>query len=207
MQKNKWLKEIRLYIQPFFKDDPTGHDYQHMKRVAHWSRFIAEAEGADPFTAEAAGWLHDIGDKKLFNDPKQALLEMYRFLESLEMETETIKEIRLAVKDVSFTKGTVPTTLEGKIVQDADRLDAIGAVGMARTFAFGGAKGQLIYGEEATSIQHFYDKLLHLASGMHTNYARKEAEKRHQFMLNYLEQFYREWNIDNNEGTDMSNEQ
>ncbi|WP_173916348.1 HD domain-containing protein [Halobacillus sp. Marseille-Q1614] len=206
MEKERVIEEIQLYVQPFFTDDTTGHDYEHMKRVARWSHQLAAAEGADVFTAEAAGWLHDIGDKKLFENPKEALESMYSFLESLPIESETIENIRLAVKDVSFSKGDVPQTLEGKIVQDADRLDAIGAIGMARTFAFGGAKGQLLYGEGPTSIQHFYDKLLRLASGMHTNTAKKEADKRHQFMLNYLEQFFREWNIDNTEGTDVSNE-
>src|SRR5699024_11424076 len=94
----------------------------------------------------AAGWLHDIGDKKLFNTPVEAIKEMNTFLRDIQISDHEIHQIQVAMKDVSFSKGDkTPTTLEGKIVQDADRLDALGAIGIARTFAYGGARNQLIH--------------------------------------------------------------
>ncbi|MFG6118395.1 MULTISPECIES: HD domain-containing protein [Thalassobacillus] len=195
MDENLLLKKIESYVKERFENDVTGHDYFHMKRVAKTARQIAEKEGARLFLTEAAGWLHDIGDAKLFADSNQARKRMIDFLKELKVPVEMITEIEIAIEDVSFSKGKVPETLEGRIVQDADRLDAIGALGIARTFAFGGAKGQLIYDEEQgrTSIQHFYDKLLTLKDKMNTESAKLEALERHALMESYLNQFYQEW--------------
>ncbi|MFC7060396.1 HD domain-containing protein [Halobacillus seohaensis] len=196
MSKDDVLQAISRYVYQQFANDPTGHDFFHMKRVADWSFFLAKEEGANSFVAEAAGWLHDIGDAKLFAQPKQALVDLQVFLRSLDIEAEIIDEISVAIKNVSFSKGAIPETLEGKIVQDADRLDAIGAIGIARTFAYGGVKNQLLHTEddrEATSIQHFYDKLLKLSALIHTDRAKQEAAIRHQFMEEYLGQFLQEW--------------
>lgn len=195
MKKEIQMQKIRNYVFDRFHDDATGHDFQHMKRVAETAKYIASEENSNPFICEAAAWLHDIGDSKLFANPEQAIEEMYSFLKSLFIAGEEITQIRDAIKDVSFSKGNVPTTLEGKIVQDADRIDAIGAIGIARTFAYGGAKGQPIYHEENdnNSIQHFYDKLLKIKDLLHTSAARKLAENRHSFMEKYLDQFYKEW--------------
>ncbi|MGY0691729.1 HD domain-containing protein [Virgibacillus sp. FSP13] len=196
MRIDEQLSKIKTYVMDHFQDDTSGHDYFHMRRVAKTARMIAEQESADIFICEAAAWLHDIGDYKLFTDPKKALHELDLFLESIGLTTCSIKQIKTAMKDVSFSKGNVPTTLEGKIVQDADRIDAIGAIGIARTFAYGGAKGQFIYHDTYkgnTSIQHFYDKLLTLKECMHTKTARQIASERHKFMEAYLKQFFREW--------------
>ncbi|GGC87752.1 phosphohydrolase [Thalassobacillus devorans] len=195
MDKDLFLKRIESYVKGLFENDVTGHDYFHMKRVAKKARQIAEKEGAHLFVTEAAGWLHDIGDAKLFADSNQARKMMNDFLMELKVPAEMITDIETAIEDVSFSKGKVPDTLEGRIVQDADRLDAIGAVGIARTFAFGGAKGQLIHDEEQgnTSIQHFYDKLLTLKDKMNTESAKQEALERHEFMEAYLKHFYQEW--------------
>lgn len=189
---------IRDYVYTIFNDDVTGHDFAHMKRVAFMARYLAEQEQADPFICESAGWVHDIGDRKLFINPDKAVNELDDFLHSTACTTNEISKIWEAVEDVSFSKGSVPASLEGKIVQDADRLDAIGAVGIARTFAYGAANGQLLWHDhersrQKTSIQHFYDKLLCLKDSMNTAAAAQTAVERHQFMEIYLNQFFKEW--------------
>jgi uncharacterized protein len=197
MKKLEQLHAIQAYCQELFGKDTSGHDYFHLKRVAKLASEISEKEGADSFICTAGAWLHDVGDYKLFSDPTQALEEMDKFLTSINMTEQQIEEIHIAIENVSFSKGEVPSTLEGKIIQDADRIDAIGAIGIARTFAYGGTKGQLIYHDEkkeGTSIQHFYDKILNLKDTLHTKAAKQLAEKRHAFVEDYLEQFFEEWN-------------
>ncbi|MCP3025907.1 HD domain-containing protein [Halobacillus sp. A5] len=197
MREERILELVQQYVNDHFEHEPSGHDYYHMKRVAKWAGTLAFHEGADSFTAELAGWLHDIGDSKLFDDPDSIYKELDQFLSSIQISPSKRAVIFDIIKNISFSKGQVPESIEGKIVQDADRLDAIGAVGIARTFAYGGLKKQLIYDENdhySSSIQHFYDKLLHLSSGMHTKKAQEEARKRHDFMEQYLRQFLDEWN-------------
>lgn len=196
MEKELQLTKIRTYIDNLFASDTTGHDTFHMKRVASMAKQIAEMEKANTFICEVAGLLHDVGDQKLFPSTSEALKEMDSFLTDIQLTHDEKKQINLAIKDVSFRKGKQPETLEGKIVQDADRIDALGAIGIARTFAFGGAKGQLIYVDneaENTSIKHFYDKLLTLKDSMNTDFAKEIAVERHQFMETYLQQFFKEW--------------
>lgn len=195
MEKDKQLEEIQKYVHTIFELEVTGHDFEHMKRVAEIARKIAIDVGIDPFLCEAAAWLHDIGDRKLFPDPEGALAEMHEFLTSIHFTSQEIDEINQIITTVSFKKGVVPASIEGKIVQDADRIDALGAIGIARTFQYGGANNQLIYqkGNSNTSIAHFYDKLLKIKDLIHTDYAKKIAEERHAFMENFLKQFYKEW--------------
>lgn len=195
MKKEKQMKAIQNYVYRKFAQDSTGHDYDHMKRVAGTARKIAIHEGIDPFLCEAAAWLHDIGDRKLFSDPEQAIIEMNELLTLIHFTKQEIAEINQIITTVSFQKGEIPASIEGKIVQDADRIDALGAIGIARTFQFGGASNQLIYqkGNSSTSIQHFYDKLLKIKKRMHTNYAKELAAERHAFMKKFLEQFFKEW--------------
>lgn len=194
----KQIEAIHDYVKKTFRNDTTGHDFYHMQRVAHMSQKIAENEQANDFICEIGGWLHDIGDPKLFSEPKIAIRQMDDFLYSILLTKEEITKIHQAIEDVSFSKRNIPETIEGKIVQDADRLDALGAIGIARTFAYGGASNQLIYTNEDpqnTSIQHFYDKLLHLKHKFNTKYAKEVAIERHQFMEHYLDQFYKEWSL------------
>ncbi|ASN05555.1 HD domain-containing protein [Virgibacillus necropolis] len=194
--KKEQLSSIREYVYNLFHDDTTGHDFHHMKRVARIATTLARKERADLFICESAAWLHDIGDKKLFANPELARNEMDVFLAKIGVKRNTIEHIYKAMNDVSFSKGNIPATLEGKVVQDADRLDAMGAIGIARVFAFGGTREQLIYHDEKpenTSIQHFYDKLLKLKSLMNTQAAIEIAQERHVFMENYLDQFFLEW--------------
>ncbi|SEH80297.1 uncharacterized protein SAMN05192559_104213 [Halobacillus karajensis] len=187
------LQQITQYINQLFHEDASGHDAVHMKRVAKWARRLALDEGEDPFLCEVAAWLHDVGDYKLFRDPAKVIEERNQWLFKLGFSTKEKDIIHDAIATVSFSKGSLPSSRIGAIVQDADRLDAIGAVGIARAFAFGGANNQPIYNEDGLgSIDHFHEKLLRLKKQMNTENGRIEAEKRHQFMLHFLEEFHRE---------------
>ncbi|RYG73571.1 HD domain-containing protein [Lentibacillus lipolyticus] len=206
MENNQKRAAIRDYVRKIFQSDNTGHDFFHMQRVARTAKEIAACEKADLFICEAGAWIHDIGDEKLFSDRKKAIWDVKDFLYSIQCTEEQVDRILEAAADVSFRKGKTPESLEGKVVQDADRLDAIGAIGIARTFAYGASNDQLIWhdddGEQKnTSIQHFYDKLLNLKEMMNTDSAKQIATERHQFMETYLRQFMLEW------GSTQENEQ
>ncbi|WP_407691988.1 HD domain-containing protein [Radiobacillus deserti] len=195
------ISAIQSYVYNKFAKDGSGHDYYHMRRVALLAGRIAKLEDAEVFVTEAAGWLHDVDDRKLTDSPEEARKERDEFLEGIGVDYSTRKAIGVAIQDVSFSKGNTPITIEGKIVQDADRLDAIGAIGIARTFAYGGSKGRPLHSElsgekELASIQHFYDKLLLLKDKMNTETAKMMAEERHNFMELFLHRFLQEWNID-----------
>jgi uncharacterized protein len=195
MIRDEQIIAIKQYVKQLFELDVTGHDFYHMKRVANTAKSLAEYENANIFLCEAAAWLHDVGDYKLFEQPKRVMKEMNLFLKTISISDDEVEKINAIIQNISFSKGNIPETLEGKIVQDADRLDAIGAVGIARTFAYGGANGQLIYSEisQDTSIQHFYDKLRRLKDKMNTERAKQLATVRHHFMEQFLEQFHKEW--------------
>ncbi|MGP4067867.1 HD domain-containing protein [Halobacillus sp. B29] len=199
MEKDHRLKRIETYVKKQFEHDTTGHGFDHMKRVALWSCKLAGEEEVDPVLAEAAGWLHDIGDEKLFTNPDKALKDRNRLLLELNFTLCQKNEIEKAIETVSFRKGKKPSSYLGAVVQDADRLDAIGAIGIARAFTYGGAKGQSIDNEEentSSSIQHFHDKLLKLSGMMNTESGRQEADRRHRFMEKYLLEFSREKHLD-----------
>ncbi len=191
----------------------TGHDWWHVFRVAKTAVRIALREQADIFIVQLAALLHDIGDFKFHNGDETVGPRMARqWLEQLGVGEDTVTRVCEIVREVSFKGAGVPDhmpSIEGKIVQDADRLDAIGAIGIARTFAYGGAKGREIHNPECKpqlhdsfeqykknngpTTNHFYEKLLLLKDRMHTSTAKEIAEKRHAFMENFLEQFLREW--------------
>ncbi|MGB6083930.1 HD domain-containing protein [Moheibacter sp.] len=196
MNKQEILIAAGNYIKKGFTGETTGHDFYHIERVVKTARKIASEENADLFLVELAAWLHDVGDYKLHDGMDKSEELISEFLFELNLPKETISKIIKIVSQVSFSKGNAPTSLEAKIVQDADRLDALGAIGLARTFAYGGSKQREIYNPEIpeeTSIQHFYDKLLKLKDLMNTNSAKKIAEERHQFLEEFLERFYEEW--------------
>lgn len=197
------IKEAYEYIEPLFTEDVTGHGMDHMKRVALWARKLALQEGESPFLAELAAILHDVDDEKLRFDPIKSREDRNRKLREWGLSEEECNQVENAIETVSFRKGAVPETLLGKVLQDADRLDAVGAIGIARTFAFGGAKGQKIHSEdpeERTSIQHFHEKLVHLKDNMHTESGRQEAICRHQTIMRFLEEFTRETKIQEGKG-------
>ena len=177
------------YITQLFEGNYGGHDLEHSLRVYRLAMHIAETEtGCNKAVVALAALLHDADDYKLFNTVDNA--NARSFLESQDVDAATIDMICEAINSVSFSKNGMnkPATIEGMIVQDADRLDALGAVGIARTFAFGGEHGRSI----DSTIEHFHNKLLLLKDGMNTESARKMAESRHAFMEEFLARYENE---------------
>lgn len=186
----------REYAGEIFAQDSGGHDLDHTVRVYRMAVRLAEAEGADTQITALAALLHDVDDRKISPETCETLDHARDFLHSHGVDGETTNRILSIISQVSFSGGKVPESLEGKCVQDADRLDAMGAVGIARTFAYGGSKGRRIHdpaGEDkTTSVQHFYDKLLKLEKLMNTETGREMARQRHLFMEEFLQRFYGE---------------
>lgn len=196
MDKAQILISAQEFIQNQFSGETTGHDYFHIERVVKVTRRIAQEENADLFLVELAAWLHDVGDYKLHDGVDKSAELISEFLSGINVPHEIISKTIEIVSQVSFSKGNSAESLEAQIVQDADRLDAIGAIGLARVFAYGGNKEREIWNPEnpeITTIQHFYDKLLKLKNLMNTHSAQKIAEERHRYLEEFLERFYREW--------------
>ncbi|MDV4149867.1 HD domain-containing protein [Clostridium sp. AL.422] len=212
MDKNLIIEKTKEFVKNKLYGEGSGHDWFHIERVHNLAKYIAEKENADFFIVEMTALLHDIDDWKFSksNDSNTTVTE--DFLNSIEVDQESIESIIKIIQTMSYKGGVVDSTqhtLEGKIVQDADRLDAIGAIGIARTFAYGGHKNRPIYdpsikpmdfknlnevkNAENHTINHFYEKLLKLKDLMNTDTAKEIAEKRHKFMEDFLEEFYKEW--------------
>ena len=171
------------YIEELFASDHSGHDASHTMRVYHNALLLADTEPAcNRFVVSLAALLHDADDHKIFATENNQ--NARSFLEKHQIDAVQIEQICEVINGVSFSKnrGVRPKTLEGKIVQDADRLDAMGAIGIARTFAFGGERGRSI----EDSVQHFYDKLLLLKDEMNTVAGKQMAKERHAFMEQFL---------------------
>lgn len=198
--KKKIIDETIEYIRELFSGDSGGHDYQHSMRVYRNAIAIldtgreagiesnCEVSKADDFIVVMAALLHDADDHKLFDTKDNA--NARKFLNEKGVEAEIVDKICDAINSVSFSqnRGRKPDTIEGCIVQDADRLDAMGAVGVARTFAYGGEHGRSL--EE--SVQHFYDKLLLLKNEINTDAAMEIAEERHEFLQRFLDELKKE---------------
>ncbi|WP_288156579.1 HD domain-containing protein [uncultured Sharpea sp.] len=201
------LDSLLSDLQEFFKDDYSGHDFNHTMRVYKLANNIAIQEHANLEIVSLAALLHDVDDVKLTQsiNYQNARLLMNRY----GIDKATQEEVIAIIQDVSFkgNQSKSPSTLEGKIAQDADRLDAIGAIGIARAFTFGGNHSRPLYNDEkpernmdeasyrqhqSSTINHFYEKLLLLKDMMNTECARVLADQRHQFMVNYLEEFFDE---------------
>lgn len=206
-------------IKPKFEGEATGHDWHHIMRVFHVSSYIQEKEGGDLETIQLAALLHDISDHK-FNGGKldEGGKVAEHILKRHGASDELITNVCYIVNNISFKGAKVKAEmnlLEGKIVQDADRLDAIGAIGIARTFAYGGNRNQPIFepdgkvvmhdtfeayaNAKTSSINHFYEKLLLLKDRLNTKTGIELGEKRHQIMIDYLEAFHTEWNFNQNQ--------
>ena len=191
------------YITDIFRGNADGHDLNHSIRVYKNAMFITEKyPNADRLVVALAALLHDVDDHKLFNtennENARRFLEMYMKADAKDndieyINAEKIEKICTVINSVSFSKnkGIRPDLIEGCIVQDADRLDALGAIGIARTFAYGGKHGRSI--EE--SVEHFYEKLLLLKDQMNTEEAKRIAEERHEFLVQYIEELKKEINL------------
>ena len=204
------------FVKEKLQGAEAGHDWYHIERVWKLSRQIADDEPCNMQVVELSALLHDIADPKFYGGDETLALKISReFLESQKVIEDTILQVLFILKNISFkNRNEAPKELpiELKIVQDADRLDAIGAIGIARTFNFGGFKNNAMYDPEiqpklhmtkeeykknnGTTINHFYEKLLLLKDMMHTESARKIAAQRHDYMLGFLDQFYAEWNVE-----------
>ena len=186
MDNEKLIKDAIEYVSKLLENNAGGHDAAHSLRVHNNALAIAENEpGCNLTVVSLAAVLHDADDHKLFNHENNE--NTREFLKENGVSDELTEEICRVINSVSFSKnrGKKPETIEGMIVQDADRLDAMGAIGIARTFAYGGEHGRSI--EE--SVQHFHDKLLLLKDEMNTETAKKLAESRHSFLLEYLSHY------------------
>jgi uncharacterized protein len=207
------IKITEDFVKEKMGEDSTGHDWFHVDRVRKNALHIAHMEGeGDPFIIEMSALLHDIPDEKLNKSANEGQMVLIEFIEELKIPEDIAQHIIEVINSISFRGGEKRTlsSIEAKIVQDADRLDAIGAIGIARAFAYGGKKGQPIYHPErevrenmtiaeyrngkSSSVNHFYEKLLLLKNRLNTNTALKIAEERHQFMEEFLAQFNQEWN-------------
>ncbi len=195
--------------------ESSGHDWWHIYRVWQTSIYITTREKVNNDVVQLAALLHDIGDWK-FHDGDETVGPRLtsEWLQSLGVEEDIIAQVTEIIANLSFKGADVraaPLSPEGQVVQDADRLDAIGAIGIARAFAYGGAKGREMHDPEVqpgmhatfeeykaargTTINHFHEKLVLLKDRMNTPTARALAEQRHTFMLEFLDQFNAEWNI------------
>lgn len=209
-QKERLILETESFIKKEFAQEGSGHDWWHIYRVRKLALHIHETEGGDRFVIEMAALLHDLDDWKIKqNNTSNRTLA---WLKKCQLSNEEQKRILAIVDEVSFKGAGVKTaakSIESKIVQDADRLDAIGAIGIARTFAYGGNKNRLIYdpkvkpemhqsfedykNNSAPTINHFYEKLLLLKDLLNTETAKEIALDRHRFMEEFLQRFFNEW--------------
>ena len=224
MDRQEIIKKAELFVKQTLSKDSTGHDWWHIHRVRNLAKRIARHEGADIFIVELAVLLHDIGDYKFFQGDEEAgAAKVREWLSSLEISPSLIDKIVEITSQISFMhtlpdkgkgrgkKNSAIPTLSKELmsVTDADRLDAMGAIGIARAFTYGGFFNRPIYDPaikpsksitkeeykttEAPSINHFYEKLLKLKDMMYTKLGRKMAKRRHRFLNLYLKQFFKEW--------------
>lgn len=199
------------YVRKFFEEDFSGHDFWHTLRVYNLAKYIAKVEKCDIETVCLGALLHDVDDYKLVGQEIESFKNAKTFLRGENYPEDKIEKICHIISQVSF-KGNdtvTPDTIEGKIVQDADRLDAIGAIGIGRTFAYGGShktpmhipnmkykenmSAEEYYKNVGTTINHFYEKLLKLKDLMNTETAKSMAKHRHEYMEMFLKEFYDEW--------------
>ena len=213
MDQKTVIKKTIDFVKEVLSDAEGGHDWWHIYRVWKLSRHIAQTENVDMFVVELGALLHDIADSK-FHDGDETIgpRKAREILSSLDVEEDVIVHIENIISNISFKGGKHTqffSSPELDVVQDADRLDALGAIGVARTFNYGGHKGREIYNPEikpdlnmskeeykmsnAPTINHFYEKLLLLKDLMNTNTGKTMAEQRHKYMEIFLDEFYKEW--------------
>ncbi|NNJ88091.1 MAG: HD domain-containing protein [Eudoraea sp.] len=216
MKTTSLVEETIAFVKEILKDAEAGHDWFHTQRVFRNALLIAKDENVDVLIVSLGALLHDIADAKFHQGDERVGPDMAReFLNSLEVEKDVIDKVCFIIEHISFKNSigenkNTKHPIELMVVQDADRLDAIGAIGIARAFHYGGFKNRTLYDPEiapnleltkeeyknskSPTINHFYEKLLLLKDKMNTTTGTKIALKRHAFLLQYLEQFYGEWN-------------
>lgn len=205
------VQNATKFIKEVFQNDFSGHDFFHSMRVYRTAINIAEAEHADMQVVALAALLHDVDDRKLSPMTAGKKENAARFMRSQNVPESEIRQVCQIIDEVSFkgTDSVRPSTSEGKCVQDADRLDALGAIGIARTFAYGGSHNRAIYDPElpprtamnqaqyysskSTSLNHFYEKLFLLEGMMNTETGKAIARKRTQYMQQFVDEFLNEW--------------
>ncbi len=212
MDKEAILEKTAEYVESQCREDASGHDWNHIRRVRRLTRQIAAAEGGDLFVAELAALLHDLDDWKFNESGDETPRQARAWLDSCGLDEPTARQVCEIIARISYKGAGAENkmnSLEGFIAQDADRLDALGAIGIARAFAYGGYKNRPMYdpdspprlhanfeeykNSKSATVNHFYEKLLLLKDRMNTPTGRKLAEERHAFMLLFLEQFMKEW--------------
>ena len=213
MSKKEIINQVKEYVKKQLRNEPTGHDWWHAQRVWKLSKKIAKEEGGNLFIIEIAALLHDISDWKFNNGhTTKGIKKIKSLLKGLEVDKEDIKLICDIVGNIYFKGAKVKSKVkikEARIVQDADRLDALGAIGIARTFAYGGFIKREIYNPgtkvklhksvdeyrkaKSTSINHFHEKLLLIKDRLNTKTAKSIAKERHEFLKIYLRHFLKEW--------------
>jgi uncharacterized protein len=213
-ERDEILRTTESWVREQMHGEGTGHDWWHVDRVRRMALRLASDEGADAYVAELAALLHDVADHKFHGGDETAGPRAARaWLTRAGADAATVEHVATIVAELSFKGAGVATpmsTAEGRVVQDADRLDAIGAIGVARAFAYGGSRGRPLHEPQAApemhdsfeayksstgpTINHFHEKLLLLRDRMNTPAARRIAEARHRFMESFLDHFHREWN-------------
>ncbi len=212
-EQQKTIQEIAKDVRRKLEGEGSGHDWWHIVRVWNMAKHIGAIEGADMFVVELTALLHDIADWK-FHEGDETIgpKEARKILEKNSVSAHVVKHVCDIIGGISYKGAGVKTemqTLEGRVVQDSDRVDAIGAIGVARAFAYGGHKNRPMYDPDRKSslhqskeeyfksgsptINHFYEKLLLLKDRMNTTTAQKIAEDRHEYMEKYLDRFLQEW--------------
>jgi len=214
MNKEQIISSTAAFVKSTLENAEGGHDWFHILRVWNNAKLITKQETVDTFIVELGALLHDIADSKFYNGDETIGPKVARsFLESQKIEETVIVHIENIISNISYKGGNFQqkfTSPELAVIQDADRLDAIGAIGIARCFNYGGFKNRPLYNPEiepnlnqtkeeyknnsAPTINHFYEKLLLLKDRMNTTSGKKIAEERHQYMETFLQQFYDEWN-------------
>ena len=213
MSTTDLLSKTILFVKQQLKDSEGGHDWFHIERVYKNALLISKSETCDKLVVQLGALLHDIADSKFHNGDETIGPRLAReFLEAENVPDEVITQVVAIIENISYKGGNFSKTYHSKeldIVQDADRLDAIGAIGIARTFNYGGFKNRPLYNpaiapnlrmtkeeyknSEAPTLNHFYEKLLLLKGKMNTETAKQIAKDRHHFMEVFLSQFYAEW--------------
>lgn len=209
------IRDAIAYVESVFAHDFSGHDAQHTLRVYRLATTIAAKEGADMRIVQLAALLHDVDDAKLSPETSERKDNAVGFMRRHALPGSDIEKVVAIIGEVSFAgrDSVTPSSLEGKCVQDADRLDAIGAIGIARAFAYGGSRGRSLYdpqiaprvgmsreeyraNERSTTVNHFYEKLLLLRDMLCTDTAKALAQERDAYMRAFLDEFLSEWNGD-----------